>query len=214
MIRSRLAAAALLGALAAACSSTGEPGHTSAIDVVPVDAAGVTQTVVPATDGFDRVTVTTATFGRDGGVDGTLTLNVTGAGEERTAAAAGRDIPDNGSLTLSFPPIAGSAGRPFTLDLRYEGAQPLALYRNPHDPYGDGELRPAGGDLVFSLGHADRVGGAVSALGRTGREAAATAGRDPAFLAVWALALLAVAGAGVRLRAAEGSRGRDAASRR
>ncbi|MBW3620553.1 MAG: hypothetical protein KY461_09925 [Actinobacteria bacterium] len=214
MTRSRLATAALLGALAAACSSTGEPGHTSAIDVVPVDAAGVSQTVVPATDGFDRVTVTTATFGRDGGVDGVLTLTVTGAGEERTAAAAGGDIPDNGPVTLAFPPVAGSAGRPFTLGFRYQGAHPLALYRNPFDPYADGELRPAGGDLVFSLGHADRVGGAVSALGRSAREAATTAGRDPVFLSVWVLALLAVAGAGVRLRAADRSAGRDAASRR
>lgn len=212
MTSARLATLVLLGVLAGACSSTGEPGHTAAIDVVRVDAVGVTQTVVPATDGFDRVTVTTATFGRDAGVDGVLALTVTGAGEERTAAAAGHDLIDNGPVTLAFPPVPDSAGRPFTLAFRYEGEHPLALYRNPFDPYADGQLQPAGGDLVFSLGHADRVDGAVTAIGRTTREAAETAGRDPAFLVVWGLAILAVAGAGVRLRRAD-AHGRDAASR-
>lgn len=213
MMPPRLATVALVAALAGACSATGEPGHTSAVDVVRVDAGGVTQTVVPAADGFDRVTVTTATFGRDAGVDGTLELTVTGAAEERTAAAAGPDLVDNGPVTLAFAPVAASADRTFTLAFRYEGQHPLALYRNPFDPYEDGELRPAGGDLVFTVGHADRVGGAVTALGRVAREAATTAGRDPAFLVLWLVAIVAVAVTGVRLRAPRGSRDLDAASR-
>lgn len=207
MRRPPVVAAALLASAAVACSSTGEPGHTAAIDVVRVDGTGVTQTVVPAGDGFDRITVTTATFGTPDGVDGTLELTVRGAGEERAAAAAGADIADNAPLTLAFAPIEGSAERTFTLHFTYAGEEPLALYRNPFDPYPDGELSPADGDLVFALGHADRVGGAVAALGRASREAAAIAGGDPLFLAVWVLGLATLAVAGVLLRRPTGDRG-------
>lgn len=197
---------AILAALGGACSSTGEPGHTAAVDVVRVDADGVTQTVVPMADGFDRVTVTTATFGDSDGVDGTLELEVAGPGGERRAAARGTDLADNAPLTLAFEPFEASADRTFELTFRYAGEAPVALYRNPFDPYGDGELRPAGGDLVFSLGHADRVGGATSALGRVVRETSAIATGDPWFLAVWALALAGLVAAGVRLRRPAGDR--------
>lgn len=203
--------AALLAVVLAGCSSTGEPGHTAAIDVVPVDQAGVTQTVEAVSASFDRVTVTTATYGRDG-VDGRLELVVTPAdaevagGATRRAAARGADIRDNAALTFVFEPIDASAGKRFALTFSYAGEEPVALYRNPHDPYADGALVDAGGDLVFTLGHGDRVGGAASALARAAREASTIATGDPAFLAVWLLGLAGLAGAAVRLRRPAGDR--------
>lgn len=210
MMRPRPLAALLLLA-AVACSSTGEPGHTAAIDVVAVTGEGVTQTVTAVSGTFDRVTVTTATYGRDG-VDGRLELAVAPAAPGdvgsvvRRAAARGRDIGDNAPLTFAFEPLDASGGETFALTFTYAGAEPVALYRNPHDPYPDGELVDAGGDLVFSLGHADRAGGAVAALGRTAREAAAVATADPWFLTVWVLGLTALVVAGVRLRRPAGDR--------
>lgn len=205
MMRTRSAVArrvlaTLLGAtLLGACSSTGEPGHTAAVDVVRVEDDGITQTVVPAGDGFDRVTVTVATFGEVDGVDGTLELTVAGAGEERRAAAEGADLVDNTPLTLAFAPVDDAAGRTFAMTFRYEGAEPLALYRNPYDPYRDGSLEDEDGDLVFTLGHADRIGGAVAATGRSAREAAHLAGADPGFLVLWLGGLGALAGAALAL---------------
>lgn len=187
-----LAAATLV--LAPACSSTGEPAQTAATDVVVVDADGVTQTVVPATDGLAQVTVTTATFGEADGVDGVLELTVRAPGGVRTAAAAGADLRDNAPVTLAFEPLPGTAGRVVELHLRYAGREPLGLYVDPHDPYPDGRLAPGGGDLTFVLGHADRVAGAGRALARVVGEVGDKATGDPVFLAVW---LLALAGAGV-----------------
>jgi hypothetical protein len=204
-----VAALAAVALLAGGCSSTGEPGHTAAVDVVVLDADGVTQTVVPAGDRFDRVTVTTATFAQLDGGDGVLQLDVRGAGEERRTAASGTDLVDNAPVTLAFAPVDGAAGETFELTFTYEGGEPLGLYRNPYDPYPDGELGGAEGDLVFVLGHADRVGGATDALGRIVREAGARATSDPLFLAVWFLALVATAVAGLRLRQAGVSRRRD-----
>lgn len=212
MRRRLVAAVALVASVSVGCSSTGEPGHTAAIDAVRVDADGLTQTVVPAGDGFDRVTVTTATFGAPDGVDGVLEVVVAGAGEERRAAAAGSDIPDNGPVTFAFRPFPRSAGRTFTLTFTYTGEQPVALYRNPFDPYPDGELAPADGDLVFALGHADRVGGAVAALGRVARDTAAVARADPVFLVLWLVAIAAVAVGGLRLRSGDARRRRGGAS--
>ena len=203
----RLAAAVLTAStcvLAAACASTGEPAQTAATDVRTVTEDGLTQTVVPATDGLTQVTVTTATFGELDGVDGVLQLTVAGAGEERVTAASGADLADNAPVTLAFDPLGASAGETVELTFRYAGAEPLALYVDPYDAYAHGELRPGGGDLAFTLGHADRVGGALEALGRTASETADAATSDVAFLVVW---LLALAGAGalvVRSRRAHG----------
>lgn len=202
----------LVAGVMASCSSTGEPGHTSATDVVVLDADGVTQTVVPAGARFDRVTVTTATFGQPDGVDGLLELTVRGPEGERTTAADGADLTDNAPVTLAFEPFDAATGETFELTFRYEGQQPLGLYRNPYDPYPDGDLRGAEGDLVFVLGHADRVGGAVDAIGRVGREAGARATSDPVFLAVWLLAIAATAAALARLRERHAPPGRDGAS--
>lgn len=203
----------VLAALLAACSATGEPGHTAAVDVVRVGADGLTQTVVPATDGFDRITVTVATFGEPDGVDGVLELEIAGAGEVRRAAAAGDDLGDNVPVTLAFEPFTDAAGRTFEATFRYAGERPVALYRNPYDPYPDGELRPAAGDLVFTLGHADRVGGSVAAVGRAAREAAGVATGDPFFLALWLGGLVALAAAAAVLRRRDVRRDRAAASR-
>lgn len=207
------AALAAVAALGAACSSTGEPGHTAAVDVVVVDDDGVTQTVTAAGDAVDRVTVTTATFGEEDGVDGVLELEVRGAGHERHTAAAGSDLADNAPVTLAFDPLTGSAGETLELTFTYRGSEPLGLYRNPYDAYPDGTLRGADGDLVFVLGHPDRLGGALDAFRRAAREAGARATADPLFLAVWLLALAAAAAAAVRLKGAAAPRDRDAASR-
>ncbi len=149
-----------------------------------VDAAGLTQTVVPAVDGLSRVTVTTATFGETDGVDGVLELTVRAGDVERTTAAAGADLVDNAPVTLAFEPIPDSAGETVELTFRYAGAEPLALYLDPYDAYADGALT-GGGDLTFSLGHRDRVGGALSAAGRVVADAGDRATSDPAFLVVW-----------------------------
>ena len=187
-------------ALAGACASTGEPAQTAATDVRTVTDEGLTQTVVPAADGLSQVTVTTATFGELDGVDGVLELTVRGAGEERVTAAAGADLADNAPVTLAFDPLGAVAGETVELTFRYAGTEPLALYVDPYDAYPDGELRPDGGDLAFTLGHADRVGGAVSALGRTASETADAATSDVAFLVVWLLALLGAGSLVVRSR--------------
>lgn len=184
---------AVVGLLGTACASTGEPAQTSAVDVVRVAADGVSQTVVPAADGFSHVTVTTATYGEDGGVDGVLQLQVSGAGTERLTAAGAADLGDNAPVTLGFAPIEDSAGETFTLTFSYAGTRPLALYANPYDPYPDGDLVDRDGDLVFVLGHADRVRGTLDALRRVAGETSDRATSDPAFLVVW---LLLVAGAG------------------
>lgn len=198
-VRGVLAAAALAGGLGA-CAVTGEPAQTAAVEPVEVDLDGLSQTVVPAGDGFSQVTVTTATFGEDDGVDGVLQLEVTGAGTERRTAAAGADLADNAPVTLSFAPVTGSAGERFTLTFTYAGTEPLALYANPHDPYPDGHLLGGAGDLVFVLGHDDRLAGAVDALARLAGEAARTAAGDRAFLAVWALSLAAATAVTLRFR--------------
>jgi hypothetical protein len=189
----RLTALAVAAVVATGCASTGEPAQTAAVEARPVDADGLSQTVVPAADGFSRVTVTTATFGATE-VDGLLELTVAGAGVERRAAAAGADLRDNAPVTFAFPPVPEAAGERFTLTFTYRGRGPLALYANPHDPYRDGALADGDGDLVFVLGHADRLAGAADALGRVADEAGDKAGSDLPFTAVW-LALLAAAAA-------------------
>lgn len=190
----RLVGAVAAAGVLAACSTTGEPVQTAAVAVRQVTAEGLTQTVVPAVDGFDRVTVHTATYGEVDGVDGTLVLDIRAGDETRTTAAAGADLVDNAPITLTFDPIDGSGGETVELTFTYAGQEPVALYVNPHDGYLDGELTPGGGDLTFSLGHRDRVGGALDAAGRVVAETTDKATGDPAFLVVW---LVALAGAGV-----------------
>lgn len=205
------AVAVLVGLLATACATTGEPAQTSAVDVVPIDAAGVSQTVVPAADGFSRVTVIPATYG-ESGVDGVLQLQVAGAGTERLTAAGGADLVDNTPVTLSFTPVDGSAGETFVLTFTYAGTRPVALYANPFDPYPDGDLVDRDGDLAFVLGHSDRVGGTVDALGRVARETTDRATSDLAFLTVW---LLLIVGAGALVvRTRRGRRQGDGVRRR
>jgi hypothetical protein len=142
------------------------------------------------------------------GVDGVLQLQVSGAGTERLTAAGPADLADNTPVTLAFAPIEDSAGETFTLTFTYAGARPLALYANPYDPYLDGGLVDRDGDLVFVLGHADRVGGTLDALGRVAGETADRATSDLAFLVVW---LLLVAGAGALVVRTRRSGGRACA---
>lgn len=178
-------------ALTAGCATTGEPAQTAATEVRRVDGTGPVQTVVPRADGLSQVTVTTATFGEPDGVDGVLELAVVGAGQRRLTAADGSDLRDNAPVTLAFPPLADSAGETIELRFRYAGDEPLGLYAAPSDPYPDGRLADGTGDLAFTLGHADRVGGMLAALGRTATETIGNATSDVAFLVVWLLALAA-----------------------
>lgn len=185
------------GALLAACSTTGEPSQSAATAVRPVTASGLTQTVVPAVDGFDRVTVHTATYGELDGVDGILVLEVRQGSEVRATAADGADLVDNHPVTLTFEALPDSGGEVAELTFRYEGTEPLALYIDPYDAYAAGSLIPGPGDLTFTLGHDDRLGGAIDAGGRVVREAGDKATSDLPFLLVWVASLVA---AGVVLR--------------
>ena len=188
---------ALLAAtlLAGGCRSTGEPVQGSSTEVRAVTDAGLTQTVVPRGDGFSRVTLTVATYG-ESAISGVLELNVTGGEQTRQSLVDAATLADNAPVTFVFPPVAHSAGARFRLHLTYRGPDQVGVYVNPHDPYPDGRLEPGGGDLAFVLGHASRVSGTVDALGRIPGEVATRATADPAFLAIWLLALVAaVAGA-------------------
>lgn len=192
MARVLLVAAA--AAVLAGCASTGEPVQGSGTEVREIGPENLTQTFVPAGERLSRLTVWSATYGVEP-PDAVVRLDLSGAGQERTALVGRADLGDNRRITFVFPPVVGAAGKRFSARFSAEGTDAVGLYANPHDPYPDGALEPPPGDLAFEVGHAGRLSGTLAALERVGREARARLARDPAFTAVWAAALAAL-GAG------------------
>jgi len=197
-VRRRLLVLLALAAAVPACATTGEPLHDRSVAAVIVDANGVTQTFIPRGNHFSVFEVRTATYGAPGPADGTLELVVSDGATVRRAAVGAGAIGDNTTVRFRFEPYPEAAGQQFSATVTWTGSTALALWTNPNDAYLDGWLEPGGGDLVFAIGHAGRLRGAVEAAGRVGDEALDNLRDEPVLTSGWLLGLGALGVVAVR----------------
>jgi len=116
------------------------------------------QTFAPQYDGLYRIDLYTATYARENTHPVLFRVKVApDAGEDlmRLELPAAQ-ISNSGPTVITFPPLAGTAGKTLYFSVESPGSVPgdaITVYRQEEDLYPDGQMfmddQPAGGDLAF-----------------------------------------------------------------
>lgn len=207
-------------AIAGCARAGGEPFQGTSTVVVPLTSDdAVAQTISPATSTMAGIDLNVATFATSPDPDGQLhvTLRDATRGTELARdSLPGDTLGDGAWVSADFGGVA--VDEVVLVEVTWDGATPLALWANRpagdasadgvvNDPYPGGQLllhgAPADGDLAFRVRGEGGVGALVGQVVEIVRSAGNRLLEQPAFAAVWALALAGaavLAGWGLRHR--------------